>query len=91
MDELASLRARVQEAEHQATTNKAAAELMSQMIVAGHVIQEADEQIVINAKEGVQRFGVGLAPHPIEPRQDALDDVAQDGGAENGEQQQQFQ
>ena len=49
MEELANLRGRVQEAEHQATTNKAAAELMSQMIVAGHVIQEADEQVVINA------------------------------------------
>ena len=55
MGELANLRARVQEAEQQATTNKAAAELMSQLIVAGHVIQEADEQVVINAKDGVQR------------------------------------
>jgi len=37
MEELAALRNRVQEAEEQATTNKAAAELMSQMIVAGHI------------------------------------------------------
>ena len=62
---------------------------MSQMIVAGHVIQEADEQVVINAKEGVQRFGVGLEPQPLQPRQDEGDDVAQDEGAEKGEQQQQ--
>ena len=59
------------------------------MIVAGHVIQEADEQVVINAKEGVQRFGVGLPPQPIEPRQDAVNNVAIDGEAENGLQHQQ--
>ena len=37
MRELANLRSRVQQAEEQAQNNKAAAELMSQMIAAGHV------------------------------------------------------
>ena len=66
--ELAELRGRVQEAERQANSNKAAAELMSQMINAGHVHQDADDQIVLNAAEGVQRFGVGLPPQQIQPR-----------------------
>jgi len=60
MRELASLRGRVQQAEQQADSNKAAAELMSQMIQAGHLHQDANDQVVLNAEEGLQRFGVGL-------------------------------
>ena len=60
MRELANLRGRVQQAEQQADSNKAAAELMSQMIVAGHLHQDANDQVVLNGEEGLQRFGVGL-------------------------------
>ena len=60
MRELANLRGRVQQAEQQADSNKAAAELMSQMIQAGHLHQDANDQVVLNAEEGLQRFGVGL-------------------------------
>jgi len=68
LQELANLRSRIQEAEEQANTNKAAAELMSQMINAGHVQQDAQDQVVINAAAGIQRFGVGLPPQQIVPR-----------------------
>ena len=68
LQELANLRGRIQEAEEQANTNKAAAELMSQMINAGHVQQDAQDQVMINAAAGIQRFGVGLPPQQIVPR-----------------------
>ena len=68
MRELANLRGRVQQAEQQADSNKAAAELMSQMIVAGHLHQDANDQVVLNGEEGVQRFGVGLPLQQILPR-----------------------
>ena len=68
LQELTNLRSRIQEAEEQANTNKAAAELMSQMINAGHVQQDAQDQVVINAAAGIQRFGVGLPPQQIVPR-----------------------
>jgi len=68
LQELANLRGRIQEAEEQANTNKAAAELMSQMINAGHVQQDAQDQVIINAAAGIQRFGVGLPPQQIVPR-----------------------
>jgi len=32
---------------------------MSQMINAGHIRQDAENEIVLNAAEGVQWFGVG--------------------------------
>jgi len=41
---------------------------MSQMINAGHVQQDAQDQVVINAAAGIQRFGVGLPPQQIVPR-----------------------
>ena len=49
MQELQSLRARMQEAEQQALNNKGAAELLSQMINAGHVRQDSQNTIVLNA------------------------------------------
>jgi len=56
--ELASLRRRVQEAEHAAANNVGAAKLMSHMINAGAVKQDGEEEIIVNAVGGVQRFGI---------------------------------
>ena len=58
LQELASLRARIGDAEQKAETNKAAATLMSQLINAGHVRQDTENTIVINAANGEHRFGV---------------------------------
>ena len=81
MRELANLRGRVQEAEQAAQSNKAAAELMSQMIQAGHLHQDAEDQVVLNGEEGYQRFGVGLPPQQIQPRQNVADGQQQEGPA----------
>jgi len=43
---------------------------------------------VINAAAGIQRFGVGLPPQQIVPRQEGNDAVAQAHDGDNGEQQQ---
>ena len=56
--ELAELRAKIAHAEMTAQTNKAAAELMSQMISAGHIKQDSGNTIVLNAKNGEHRFGI---------------------------------
>ena len=56
--ELAELRSRVDHAEKTAQNNKAAAELMSQMINAGHVKQDTGNTIILNASNGQHRFGI---------------------------------
>ena len=44
------------------------------MINAGHIRQDAEQEIVLNAAQGVQRFGVGLPPQQIEPREEVVQD-----------------
>ena len=56
--ELAQLRARVQGLEHEAIQGKAASDLLSQMINAGHVEQDSEKTIIVHAKSGPHRFGV---------------------------------
>ena len=63
MQELQSLRGRMREAEQQAMNNKGAAELLSQMINAGHVRQDSQNTIILNAQNGEHRFGVNV-PQP---------------------------
>ena len=63
MEELANLRARMQEAEQIALNNKGAADLMSQMINAGHIQQDSQNTIILNAANGEQRFGINV-PQP---------------------------
>ena len=58
MQELAILRNRVQDAEYRADNNAGAAQLMSHMVNAGQIRQVGEQQIILNALGGVQRFGV---------------------------------
>ena len=55
---------------------------MSQMIASGHVHQDAHDQVVLNGEEGYQRFGVGLPPQQIQPRQNAADGQQQEEPAQ---------
>ena len=50
--ELAELRARIDHAEQTAQNNKAAAELMSQMINAVHIKQDTGNSIILNSQNG---------------------------------------
>ena len=56
LGELAALRARIIGLEQQAVNGKAAASLISQMINAGHIKQDSESTIVLNAANGEQRF-----------------------------------
>ena len=56
--ELTQLRARVQGLEHEASQGKAASNLLSQMISAGHVEQDSEQAFVVHANSGPHRFGV---------------------------------
>ena len=58
MRELANLRSRVQDAEDRAANNAGAAKLMSHMINADIIKQDGQQQIIVNAVGGVQRFDV---------------------------------
>ena len=58
MAELDNLRRRVQEAEHAAANNAGAAKLMSHMINANIIKQDAEESIIVNAVGGVKQFDV---------------------------------
>ena len=58
MRELANLRSKVQDAEHRAANNAGAAQLMSHMVNAGQIRQVGEQEIILNAVGGVQRFGV---------------------------------
>ena len=75
--ELASLRARIQEAEQQAETNKGAADLLSQMINAGHVAQSSENSVVINSANGAEEFKVGDSQQNDAPQHDELPDQNQ--------------
>ena len=55
---------------------------MSQMIASGHVHQDAHDQVVLNGEEGYQRFGVGLPPQQIQPRQNVADGQQQEEPAQ---------
>ena len=44
--------------EHQANQGKAASEILSQMINAGHVLQDTEHTVVLAADNGEHRFGV---------------------------------
>lgn len=48
----------VQQAEVQVNNNRGAADLMSQMINAGHIAQDSENTIIIKGAKGEQRFGV---------------------------------
>ena len=56
LEELANLRGRIQQAEERADTDVEAAQLMSQMIVAGHIKEHEGGGIILNSVNGVQRF-----------------------------------
>ena len=56
--ELAALRARVQGLEQQANQGKFASSLLSQMVSAGHIQQDSEDSVVLNAANGQHRFGV---------------------------------
>ena len=58
MRELANLRSRVQDAEDRAANNAGAAKLMSHMINADIIKQDGQQQIIVNAVGGIQRFDV---------------------------------
>ena len=80
--ELQSLRARMQGAEQQAMNNKGAAELLSQMINAGHIKQDSENTIILNAQNGEHRFGIN-APQPevqVDFERDVEDEYQQDNG-----------
>ena len=62
MEELEALRARVGMLEHEANQGKAASQFLSQMINEGHVQQDSDRSIILNAANGQQRFGLN-EPH----------------------------
>ena len=52
----------VQQAEVQVNNNRGAADLMSQMINAGHIAQDSENTIIIKGAKGEQRFGVNEGP-----------------------------
>ena len=56
LEELANLRGRIQQAEQVANTNVEAAQLMSQMIVAGHIQEDAQGGILLNGVNGIEGF-----------------------------------
>ena len=58
MRELANLRSKVKDAEIRAANNAGAAQLMSHMVNAGQIRQVGEQEIILNAVGGVQRFGV---------------------------------
>ena len=59
MEELATLRARVQGLEREANNSKAAHKLVNKMIAAGHIVQDAEDSVIVHAAGGQQRFDVG--------------------------------
>ena len=50
--ELAALRERMSGLEQQVNNGKAASNLISQMIAAGHVVQDSEDSVVINSANG---------------------------------------
>ena len=50
--ELAALRERMSGLEQQINNGKAASNLLSQMIEAGHVVQDSQDSIIVNAANG---------------------------------------
>ena len=52
MDELAALRARVQGLEREANNSKAAHKLVNKMIAAGHIVQDAEDSVIVHAVGG---------------------------------------
>ena len=50
--ELAALRERMSGLEQEVNNSKAASNLLSQMIEAGHVIQDSNESVIVNAANG---------------------------------------
>ena len=62
MAELAELRARVHGLEEQAAQGTTAASLLSQMIMAGHVVQDSEDSVIVHSATGQHRFGAHV-PH----------------------------
>ena len=60
MAELADLRARMKDLEEQANQGKTATSLLSQMIMAGHVVQDSEDSVVVHAANGQHRFGANV-------------------------------
>ena len=54
----------MQQAEVQVNNNRGAADLMSQMINAGHIAQDSENTIIIKGAKGEERFGVNEGPQP---------------------------
>ena len=59
MDELDALRERVRGLEREANNSKAAHKLVNKMMAAGHIVQDADDSVIVHAAGGQQRFDVG--------------------------------
>ena len=54
--ELAALRERMSGLEQEISNGKAASNLLNQMIEAGHVVQDSQDSVIVNAANGQQRF-----------------------------------
>ena len=52
MEVLATLRARVQGLEREANNSKAAHKLVNKMIAAGHIVQDAEDSVIVHAVGG---------------------------------------
>ena len=59
MDELVDLRERMRDLEREANNSKAAHKLVNKMIAAGHIVQDAEDSVIVHAAGGQQRFDVG--------------------------------
>ena len=57
--ELAQLRARVGQLEHEANQGKAASQIISDMIASGVAAQDDDSNVVVNAAGGEKKFKIG--------------------------------
>ena len=66
MQELASLRDRVFQAEQQAVNNVGYANLIGQMADAGHIQEGPQNSIILNAVVGQQQFAVGGGQQEIQ-------------------------
>ncbi len=62
MAELAALRARIQGLKQQADQGKFASSLINQMVSAGHIQQDSEDSVILNAANGQHSFGVNAPP-----------------------------
>jgi len=61
--ELANLRSQIRALEQQVSNSKTAANLLSQMINAGHVQQDSETSVILQTQDGQQqRFGADPPP-----------------------------